>query len=74
VQTAEKARTWFEKRIEIVARESGIIFRAQTEDKNARRSGDRMYSKQFDGANIDLASAQSAGGIGFGYKAGRSCG
>jgi phage terminase large subunit GpA-like protein len=60
---AEKARTWFEKRIEIVARESGITFRAQTDDKNARRSGDRMYSKQFDGGDIDLASAQSAAAL-----------
>lgn len=60
---AEKARSWFEKRIEIVARESGIIFRAQTDDKNARRSGDRMYSKQFDGGDIDLASALSAAAL-----------
>lgn len=60
---AEKARTWFEKRIEIVAKEAGIVFRAQTDDKNARRSGDRMYSKQFDGGDIDLASAQSAAAL-----------
>ncbi len=60
---ATAARKWGEKRIEPRVARAGIEFRAQTENKSSRRSGDTMYSKEFDGGNLDLASALSAASL-----------
>lgn len=54
------ARKWMERRIEPRAAAAGIEFRAQTENKKSRRSGDLTYSKEFDGGNVDVASSQSS--------------
>lgn len=54
-----QARKWLDKRITPRAMKAGIIFRAQTDNKASRRSGDTMYSKEFDGGNLDAASARS---------------
>lgn len=54
-----QARKWLEKRIAPRASRAGIEFRAQTDSKASRRSGDTMYSKEFDGGNLDAASARS---------------
>ena len=53
------ARKWSERRIEPRAISAGVIFRSQTENKHSRRSGDTTFSKEFDGGNIDFASALS---------------
>ena len=60
---ASAARKWAEKRITPRAIRAGIEFRAQTENKASRRSGDTIYSKEFDGGNLDLASALSAASL-----------
>lgn len=54
-----QARKWLEKRVVPRAIKAGIKFRAQTENKSSRRSGDTMFSKEFDGGNLDAASARS---------------
>ena len=60
---AASARKWGDKRLAPRAARAGIEFRVQTEDKANRRSGNTMYSKEFDGGNIDLASALSAASL-----------
>ena len=60
---ATAARKWAEKRITPRAIRAGIEFRAQTENKASRRSGDTIFSKEFDGGNLDLASALSAASL-----------
>ena len=60
---ASAARKWSEKRIEPRVARAGIEFRAQTEDKASRRSGNTLFSKSFDGGNLDLASALSAASL-----------
>lgn len=57
---ADQCRIWFNTRISPRATRKGIQFRAQTEEKKSRRSGNTMYAKEFDGGNLDLASALSA--------------
>ena len=57
---ADQCRIWFNTRISPRATRKGIQFRAQTEEKRSRRSGNTMYAKEFDGGNLDLASALSA--------------
>lgn len=54
-----QSRKWLEKRIATRAKHLGIEFRSQTDDKNSRKSGDTMFSKDFDGGNIDAASSRS---------------
>ncbi len=61
--TATQIKKWWYKRIEPRARKKGIEFRAQTEDKKVRRSGDTQFAKEFDGGDFDLASAQSAASL-----------
>lgn len=60
---AESARKWGDKRILPRVTRAGIEFRVQALDKNDKRSGNRMYSKEFDGGNLDLASALSAAAL-----------
>ena len=36
---------------------------AQTENKGSRRTGDKIFSKEYVGGNLDMASAQSASGL-----------
>jgi len=57
---ADQCRIWFNSRISPRASRKGIQFRAQTEDTKSRRSGNTMFAKEFDGGNLDLASALSA--------------
>lgn len=54
-----QARKWLDKRITPRANKLGIQFRAQTENKASRRSGDTLFSKEFDGGNLDAASSRS---------------
>lgn len=61
--TAAQIKKWWYKRIEPRCRKKGIEFRAQTEDKKIRRSGDTQFAKEFDGGDFDLASAQSAASL-----------
>ena len=61
--TAAQIKKWWYKRIEKRAIKKGIVFRAQTEDKKIRRSGDTQFAKEFDGGDFDLASAQSAASL-----------
>lgn len=56
---AASARKWLDKRITPRAAKAGIEFRSQTENKASRRSGDTMFAKEFDGGNLDAASALS---------------
>lgn len=56
---AATARKWLDKRITPRVIHAGIEFRSQTDNKASRRSGDTMYSKEFDGGNLDAASALS---------------
>jgi len=55
---ADQCRIWFQTRISPRAMQKGIEFRAQVE--GTRRSGNTLYSKEFDGGNLDLASALSS--------------
>ena len=57
------AKKWGMKRLGPRAARAGIEFRVQTEEKNIRRSGNTMFTKEFDGGNIDLASALSAASL-----------
>ena len=61
--TTAQIKKWWYKRMEPRARKKGIEFRAQTEDKKVRRSGDTQFAKEFDGGNFDLASALSASSL-----------
>lgn len=56
---------WASKRLEPLIDSLGIrdtIF-AQVNTAKSRRTGDKMYSKQYIGGNLDMASAQSASGL-----------
>ena len=55
---ADQCRIWFQGRISPRAVRKGIQFRVQVE--GTRRSGNTLYNKEFDGGNLDLASALSA--------------
>lgn len=55
---ADQCRIWFQNRIFPRAKRKGIQFRAQIE--GSRRTGNTLYNKEFDGGNLDLASALSA--------------
>ena len=57
---ADQCLKWFNTRIEPRAILKGIEFRAQTEDRKSRRTGNKRFAKEFDGGNLDLASALSA--------------
>lgn len=50
---------WLNREIEPRAAQSGIIFRAEVESAQSRRTGNTSYSKSFPGGNIDIASALS---------------
>jgi len=63
--TAELLLKWATKRLEPLIDSCGFrhkIF-AQTENKKSRRTGDKIFSKEFIGGNLDMASAQSAAGL-----------
>lgn len=56
---------WAGKRLEPLIDSLDIrdkIF-AQVNNAKSRRTGDKMYSKQYVGGNLDMASAQSASGL-----------
>ena len=56
---------WATKRLEPLI--DSCCFRdkiyAQTENKGSRRTGDKIFSKEYVGGNLDMASAQSASGL-----------
>lgn len=53
------SRKWMEKRIVPRAEKLGIEFRAQSDDKSTKRTGNTIRAKEFDGGNIDAASSRS---------------
>lgn len=56
---------WVTKRLEPMIDSCGLrskIF-AQTEHKRTKRTGDKTFSKEFIGGNLDMASAQSPGSL-----------
>lgn len=56
---------WATKRLEPLIDSIGMrdkIF-AQVENTKSRRTGDKMYSKEYVGGNLNMASAQSASGL-----------
>jgi phage terminase large subunit GpA-like protein len=56
---------WAIKRLEPLIDSCGFRNKiyAQTENRMSRRSGDKIFSKQFVGGNLDMVSAQSASGL-----------
>ena len=56
---------WATKRLEPLIDSCGFRHKiyAQTENKNSRRTGDKIFSKEYVGGNLDMASAQSASGL-----------
>lgn len=63
--TAELLEKWVIKRLEPLIDSCGFrekIF-AQTENKKSRRTGDKVFIKEFIGGNLDMVSAQSASGL-----------
>lgn len=63
--TADQLEKWAIKRLEPLIDSCGIrskIF-AQTENRLSRRSGDKIFVKEFSGGCLDMASAQSAASL-----------
>jgi phage terminase large subunit GpA-like protein len=63
--TADQLEKWATKRLEPLIDSCGIrpkIY-AQTENKLSRRSGDKVFTKEFSGGALDMASAQSAASL-----------
>jgi len=63
--TEELLKKWATKRLEPAIDSCGVrhkIF-AQTDNKNSRRTGDRIFSKEFVGGTLDMASAQAASAL-----------
>jgi phage terminase large subunit GpA-like protein len=56
---------WSTKRLDPLIDSCGFRERiyAQTESKGSRRTGDKIFSKQFLGGALDMVSAQSASGL-----------
>jgi phage terminase large subunit GpA-like protein len=57
------ARKTMERRIEPLFKSIDVQFRTQSENKNSRRTGDITFSKEFDGGNLDLVTANSAAAL-----------
>ena len=63
--TDDLLEKWATKRLEPLIDSIGMrdkIF-AQVENAKSRRSGDKVFSKQYVGGNLDMASAQSASSL-----------
>lgn len=56
---------WATKRLEPLIDSCGFRDKiyAQTDSKSSRRTGDKIFSKEYVGGNLDMASAQSASGL-----------
>lgn len=63
--TQELLVKWATKRLEPLIDSCGFRHKiyAQTENKKSRRTGDKIFSKEFVGGNLDMSSAQSAAGL-----------
>lgn len=63
--TEELLRRWVTKRLEPIIDSCGFRNKiaAQNETKQKRRTGDRIFSKEFPGGTLDMASAQAAGSL-----------
>lgn len=57
------ARKTMERRLEPLYSSLGIQFRTQSENRKSRRTGDITFSKEFDGGNIDIVTANSAAAL-----------
>jgi phage terminase large subunit GpA-like protein len=57
------ARKTMERRIEPLFKSIGVEFRTQSESRKSRRTGDVTFSKEFDGGNLDLVTANSAAAL-----------
>lgn len=55
----KRGRMTMERRIEPLFKSAGIEFRTHAENRNSRRTGDLTLSKEFDGGNLDMATANS---------------
>lgn len=56
----KRGRMTMERRIEPLFKSVGIEFRTSAENRKSRRTGDLTLSKEFDGGNLDMATANSA--------------
>ncbi len=56
---------WATKRLEPLIDSCGYRYKiyAQTENKASRRTGDKIFSKEYVGGNLDMASSQSASSL-----------
>lgn len=63
--TEELLRKWVTKRLEPVIDSCGFRAKiaAQNEVQQRRRTGDRVFAKEFPGGTLDLASAQAAASL-----------
>ena len=63
--TDELLEKWAIKRLEPLIDSCGLrpLIFAQSENPGSRRTGDKMFSKEYIGGNLDMASAQSAPGL-----------
>lgn len=57
------ARKVMQRRLEPLYNSVNIEFRTQTESKNSRRTGDVTFSKEFDGGNLDIVTANSSAAL-----------
>lgn len=63
--TAELLEKWATARLEPLIDSCGFRHKiyAQTENKASRRTGDKIFSKEFVGGGLNMASARSASGL-----------
>lgn len=55
----KRGRMTMERRIEPLFNSIGLEFRTHSENRNTKRKGDLTLSKEFDGGNLDMATANS---------------
>ena len=55
----KRGRMTMERRIEPLFKSVGVEFRTHNENRKTRRTGDLTLSKEFDGGNLDMATANS---------------
>ena len=63
--TEELAETWSTRRLDPLIDSLGFRHKiaAQTENRKSRRSGDKVFSKQFPGGSLRIVSAQAAASL-----------
>lgn len=63
--TEQLLEKWATKRLEPLIDSCGFRHKiyAQTENKQSRRTGDKIFIKEYVGGNLDMASAQSASSL-----------